>query len=281
MKPDPADRRVLLLEIGNTSVRAALPSATGGVRLVRRLATRELTAEALQSLARRHGAEAVALCSVVPRATALVRAALAQPLLVASAAGPLPFALADDLPQPGRIGPDRLLGVAGALALGARGPLVVIDAGTACTFNVLDARGVFRGGAIAPGLAAFVDYLAERTARLPRVTLGEIARAGAIGRETRAAIAAACRHGFVGQARGLVQAIAAELGLPPRRLRVLVTGGAAPLLADGLGWTAEPSLVLRGLAQCALRWRADAHAGCAKSPPPSAGGRSGRAGRAR
>lgn len=270
--------RTLLLEIGNTSVRCAVP-APDGVRILRRLPTLDLTAALLQQTARRAGAEAVAICSVVPAATELVREALPLPTLLASAECDLGFALASDLPQPQRIGPDRLLGVAGALALGARGPLVVVDAGTACTCNVLDAAGVFRGGAIAPGLAAFADYLAERTARLPRVTVAEIAKAGAIGRETRGAIAAACRHGFAGMVRGLVEAIALELDVDG--LHVFVTGGAAPLLAPALGVPPEPSLVLRGLAQLAGRWRAGARAESAGSPPRSAGGRSGRAGRAR
>lgn len=266
------NRRLLLLEIGNTNLRAAVPAADG-VRIVRRLPTSEVTAAEVQRLVRRTGAAAVAICSVVPRATDLVRAALDLPLLVASAADELGFTLSADLPHPERIGPDRLLGVAGALASGTRGPLLVIDAGTACTFNVLDAQNVFRGGAIAPGLAAFADYLAERTARLPRISLREIAQARAIGRETRGAIAAACRHGFVGQARGIVHAIAAELGLPERRLRVLVTGGASPLLADAPGWTAAPCLVLRGLAQLAGRWRADARAESGGSRPRSADAR--------
>lgn len=238
--------RTLLVEIGNTSVRCAMP-AKGGLRLVRRLETGALTMAALQAVLRRNGAQRVAVCSVVPAATAAVRAAAGSlPCFVASANCELGFRLASDLPQPARIGPDRLLGVAGALSLGARGPLLVIDAGTACTFNVLDARGVFRGGAIAPGLAAFTAYLAERTAKLPHVTLTEVARAGAIGRETRSAIAAGCRHGFIGQARELVHEMTGALGM--RRLSLWVTGGAAPLLAPALSARAEPFLVLRGLA---------------------------------
>ena len=129
--------------------------------------------------------EGAALCSVVPRATPLVRKTVRQ-IWKLNALELTPKTLRGvgiDYPKPDTIGPDRLANaVAARHHFGA--PVVVVDFGTAVTFDVVDRAGNYVGGIIAPGLAAMTDYLHEKTALLPRIKIREIKTA--IGKSTEA-----------------------------------------------------------------------------------------------
>jgi hypothetical protein len=124
-------------------------------------------------------------------------------------------------------------------------PVVVVDFGTAVTFDVVNARGDYVGGIIAPGLAAMTDYLHEKTALLPRIKIREVSQV--VGKNTEQAMLIGAVHGY----RGLVSELIAELRreLNTRRLPVVATGGYAKLIASKLpGITAvEPLLTLEGL----------------------------------
>jgi type III pantothenate kinase len=156
-----------------------------------------------------------------------------------------------DYPRPTTVGPDRL---ANAVAVrhhyGA--PAIVIDFGTAVTFDVVDARGNYVGGVIAPGLAAMTDYLHEKTALLPRVRLREVSRA--IGRSTAEAMRVGAVLGYRGLVRELLAALRGELGT--RSVRVVATGGYARLMAAGLPGiqAVDPLLTLEGIR---LVWEAN------------------------
>src|SRR5205814_3055404 len=106
-----------------------------------------------------------------------------------------------DYPRPNTIGPDRL---ANALAAYHRfgAPVVVVDFGTAVTFDVVDRAGNYIGGIIAPGLAAMTDYLHEKTALLPTIRIREIK--SVIGRSTEQAMLVGAVHGYRGLIRGLL-----------------------------------------------------------------------------
>jgi len=155
-----------------------------------------------------------------------------------------------DYPRPDTIGADRL-----ANALAARHrfgvPVVVVDFGTAVTFDVVDQHGNYVGGIIAPGLAAMTDYLHEKTALLPRIRIREVTRV--IGRSTTEAMLVGAVHGY----RGLVRGLLGELkrALHVRRLPVVATGGYAGLIAAGLPEidAVDPLLTLEGLR---LTWMA-------------------------
>jgi type III pantothenate kinase len=186
------------------------------------------------------------MCSVVPRATPLVRQAIERlwnlnPLeLTASSVRGLGI----DYPKPGSIGPDRLANaVAARHHFGA--PVVVVDFGTAVTFDAVDRAGNYVGGAIAPGLAAMTEYLHEKTALLPRIQIREIQ--GVIGRSTEQAMRVGAVHGY----RGLIRELLLEMkrALKTRRLPVVATGGYARLLAAKLPeiTAVEPNLTLEGL----------------------------------
>jgi type III pantothenate kinase len=132
--------------------------------------------------------------------------------------------LAVDAPR--EVGADRYVDAYTATArYGA--PLVVIDFGTATTFNCVNARGEFIGGAIAPGLATSVDALVARAARLYRVEL--VRPKEAIGRNTVTNLQSGAIYGYAGLVDGLVDRMRAELG---GSARVIATGGNAALVAD-------------------------------------------------
>jgi type III pantothenate kinase len=145
--------------------------------------------------------------------------------------------------NPGEVGADRLLNaLAGHRAYG--GPLVVIDFGTATTFDVVDADGAYLGGVIAPGINLSIEALHRAAARLPRIGIGR--PQAVIGRNTVAAMQSGIFWGYVAMIEGLVARIQAEYG---GNLKVIGTGGLAPLLAEGtmvIGHV-DPDLTLDGL----------------------------------
>lgn len=157
--------------------------------------------------------------------------------------------------DPHTIGRDRLYSARGAWEL-VRGPVLVVDAGTALTVDAVDGdgrRGRFLGGAIAPGPALLARALAEGTARLFAVTPDPAAPA--LGRDSAEALRAGISVGFVGSASHLAHRIAVEAGL--EGAPVLLTGGArAFLTAPGVFGVREvrvdPVLVHRGLRAAAF-----------------------------
>ena len=132
--------------------------------------------------------------------------------------------LAVDAPR--EVGPDRYVDAFAATAIYGP-PLIVIDFGTATTFNCVNARGEFVGGAIAPGLSTSVDALISRAARLYRVEL--VRPKEAIGRNTVTNIQSGAVYGYAGLVDGLVERMQAELG---GGAKVIATGGNAGLLVD-------------------------------------------------
>lgn len=202
--------------------------------------------------------EGICMVSVVPDWTdAVMHAAVAigASLLIADDAS---IPLDVRLPNPERVGPDRLINAyAAERRYGA--PVIVVDLGTATTVDAVNARGSFVGGAIAPGIELGLRSLASNAALLPRVEPD--IPATAIGSDTPSAIQSGVVLGHVGAVRELVTRIAHELSpAGTRRPKVVVTGGFSaspigklfvekagtnlPAIAD----TLDPDLTLRGLA---------------------------------
>ncbi|MBY0332102.1 MAG: type III pantothenate kinase [Acetobacteraceae bacterium] len=129
--------------------------------------------------------------------------------------------------RPQEVGADRLLN---ALASHThyKGPLVVIDFGTATTFDVVDKDGSYLGGVIAPGINLSIEALHRAAARLPRIGIGR--PQAVIGRDTVAAMQSGVYWGYVGLIEGIVGRIRGEYDAP---LKVIATGGLAPLFAEG------------------------------------------------
>jgi type III pantothenate kinase len=152
-----------------------------------------------------------AVGSVVPTVTEVYRAVaeryLADPALVVEPGVRTGLQVRHDHPQD--LGADRILNAVAAQALYG-GPTVVVDFGTAISFDVVDVSGAFVGGAIAPGVSTAADALVEHAARLPTV---EIVRpAKAVGRSTVTALQSGLVHGFAGLVDRLVERLGAELG---------------------------------------------------------------------
>ena len=144
---------------------------------------------------------------------------------------------------PAEVGADRLLNSLAAHQA-YTGPLVVIDFGTATTFDVVDKTGAYIGGVIAPGINLSIEALHKAAARLPRIGIGR--PQAVIGRATVPAMQSGIYWGYVGLIEGLVTRIRAEWDAP---LRVVATGGLAPLLAEGTTIidVIDPDLTLDGL----------------------------------
>lgn len=187
-----------------------------------------------------------ALCSVVPRATPFAKKFVksAWKLDVLEIHSRTVRGVGVDYPKPASIGPDRLANaVAARRRFGA--PVVVVDFGTAVTFDVVDARGNYTGGIIAPGLAAMTNYLHEKTALLPKIQIRDVHTV--IGKSTAEAMLVGAVHGYRGLVRELIAELKRELRAP--KLPVVATGGYAKLIAAKLPEISAvaPDLTLEGL----------------------------------
>ena len=145
--------------------------------------------------------------------------------------------------NPAEVGADRLLNTLAAHQ-GYGGPLIVIDFGTATTFDVVAPDGAYLGGVIAPGINLSIEALHKAAARLPRIGIGR--PQAVIGRSTIPAMQSGIYWGYVGLVEGLVARIRAEHDQP---LKVIATGGLAPMLAEGATVIEriDPDLTLNGL----------------------------------
>jgi type III pantothenate kinase len=233
----------LLIDIGNGRTKFALSSGDQlGER--RDTPTRSLGPDSLAAVLEGWTFQQAVMCSVVPRASAILREHLGPELLELRHDAALGIGI--DYPKPASIGPDRL---ANAIALSAQHarpgqPGIVIDFGTAVTFDVLSAEHSYVGGVIAPGLNLMTDYLHERTALLPHVQLRE--PSSAIGKSTEHAILVGAAMGYRGMVRGILSALIAELPSPPA---VVATGGDAEWIVAEMTEVhhCDPDLTLHGI----------------------------------
>ena len=151
--------------------------------------------------------------------------------------------------RPEEVGADRLVNTVAAHDR-YTGPLIVVDFGTATTFDVVDADGNYRGGVIAPGINLSLQALAMAAAKLPRVPVARTAKV--IGTSTVTCMQSGIFWGYVGLVEGLVDRIKREFGAP---MGVVFTGGLAPLF-DGATQVinhVDPDLTLWGLCLIYLR----------------------------
>ncbi len=257
---------VLLFDIGNTHTHLGLADRRRVVKHVN-IPTAAWSAGGAEKLVLRFigraTVEAAALCSVVPRVTPMVCRMVRRRWQV-DCLELTPKTLRGvgiDYPKPGTIGPDRLANAV-AVARHHGAPSVVVDFGTAVTFDVVNRAGNYAGGIIAPGLAVMTEYLHEKTALLPRIKIRE--EKAVIGRNTAQAMLIGAVHGY----RGLIRELIGELkkDLRAKRLPVVATGGYAKLIAAGLPeiTAVEPLLTLEGLR---LVWREHAVDGGKFNPP--------------
>lgn len=243
-----ANSMLLLLDIGNTHTHIGLATAHRVLRQknFKTSAWRSgATQKEIRTFLRHHRISGACFCSVVPKASrhcARFLRALNIPFLELNSQ--TLHGVGIDYPSPKTIGPDRL---ANALAVknlcGA--PALVVDFGTAVTFDVVDAAGNYVGGIIAPGLSAMTDYLHEKTALLPKIKIRE--PGAVIGKNTEQAMLIGAVRGYRGLIRGLIADLKRELKV--RSLPVVATGGYAALIAEKMPEISAvyPNLTLEGL----------------------------------
>ncbi len=191
---------------------------------------------------------AVVLASVVPGATRkLLRLLPVRPLVVNAF---IDLGIDVAYPRKKQIGADRLANAVGVAKLYGV-PAIVVDFGTALTFDIVNARREYIGGVIAPGLASVTDYLYQRTALLPHISLRE--PRSVVGKSTVEAMRAGAVLGYRGLVREILAALRRERGL--KKAVVVATGGYGGLMAKGIPEIhhVNPLLTLEGLRFIYLR----------------------------
>lgn len=194
----------------------------------------------------RENIDAAIIASVVPAMvfslkTLCRRYFNCDPVVVGSEGVDLGISILLDRPE--EVGADRLVNAVAAHGC-YPGPMIVIDFGTATTFDVVDANGNYCGGAIAPGINLSLEALHMAAAKLPRVAIGRPRTV--IGKATVPAMQSGIFWGYVGLIEGLVKRIQEEYGSD---MLVVATGGLAPLFAEVTKVIdkLDPDLTLRGL----------------------------------
>ena len=233
----------LLIDISNSFTKLAFATRTRVLR-ASRVPTRQLSARVLKSFLRGRKVGAIVVSSVVPKKNAVIRKA-AGGARVFFLTAYVDLGVAIDYPSPRSIGADRLANaVAAAQLYGC--PAIVVDFGTAVTFDIVSARGAYIGGVIAPGLEAMTSFLYQRTALLPKLVLSE--PRSAVGKSTRGAMISGAVLGYRGLVREILAQITKEV-FSRRKVKIVATGGYAKLIADPLPEieAVHPNLTLEGL----------------------------------
>jgi type III pantothenate kinase len=254
---------LLAIDVGNTNTVFAVYRERALLAQWRLSTNRERTADEyaaalvqLMELKRlsHNDIDAVIISSVVPQAVTPLRW-MSRDFFRCEAAvvgEDLEVPIAIDIDNPREVGADRVVNAIGAL-LRYPPPLIIVDFGTATTFDIVSADGAYKGGVIAAGINLSLEALARAAAKLPRVAVAAPGRV--IGRSTVGAMQSGVYWGYVGLIEGLVTRIKQEFGAP---MTVVATGGLAPLFANGTDAIAhvDPDLTMAGLLEIYERNRA-------------------------
>lgn len=239
----------LLIDNSNTRTKFALGDHHQLLPWRGVLPTADLTSENIAELLVEIDYDAVVICSVVPEKSIEFRKFFEGRHLVHFLDSSSPLGMDIDYPNPVQIGADRLANAAGVL-FRHRVPAIIIDFGTAVTFDVISAKPAYCGGVIAPGLGAMSGYLSKKTALLPEIELVE--PTSAIGKSTVHAMQVGAVFGYRGLVREIIIRICNELEGKPI---IIATGGDAALIAQGMDEidAVDPDITLDGLRQVAVR----------------------------
>jgi type III pantothenate kinase len=233
-----------LIDISNSYTKLAFGSKKR-VSAPVRIATSELSSGVVAEFLRQRQVRKVIVSSVVPAKNSAISKAAHNKAQVLWLDWKLNLGVAIDYPKPESIGADRLANAAAVVELYGC-PAIVVDFGTAVTFDVVSERRSYLGGVIAPGLEAMTNFLYEHTALLPKLSLKEPQHA--VGKSTIEAMRAGAVFGYRGMVREILAQIKTEQ-FPRRSVVVVATGGYARLIAKQLAQIGgiHPLLTLEGL----------------------------------
>jgi type III pantothenate kinase len=238
------DSDYLLIDVSNSYAKFAFAS-TRRLSAPARIATSKLSSSVVVGFLAQRTVRKVVVSSVVPAKNSAISNAAKKKANVLWLDWKLKLGVGIDYPKPQSIGADRLANAAAVAELYGF-PAIVVDFGTAVTFDIVSKRRTYIGGVIAPGLEAMTNFLFQRTALLPRLSLKE--PRCAVGKSTIDAMLSGAVYGY----RGLVREILARIRVeefPRKRVYVVATGGYAPLIAGRLPeiGVIRPHLTLEGL----------------------------------
>ena len=233
----------LLVDISNSYAKFAFASTTC-IFAPTRIATASLSSGVISAFLGKRKVRKVIVSSVVPPKDSAILKAVGK-TEVLWLGWKLKLGVEIDYPQPRSIGADRLANAAAVTTLYGC-PAIVVDFGTAVTFDIVSERRAYIGGVIAPGLEAMTNFLYQRTALLPQLSLKE--PRGAIGKSTIHAMLSGAVFGYRGLVREILAQVRAEQ-FPRKKVHVVATGGYARLIARGLPEirVVHPNLTLEGL----------------------------------
>lgn len=220
--------RYLLIDNSNTRTKFCLADEERLLEGRKWIPTSDISLATLENVTRDFTYDAVLICSVVPPKAEIMREFFAPrcPLHLVSSDSTLDLAI--DYPLPRQIGADRLANAVGVVQHYSV-PAIVIDFGTAVTFDVISAAPAYCGGVIAPGLGAMNEYLHRKTALLPLIELKEPEYA--IGKSTTEAMMAGAVYGYRGLVKEILRKLLAEI---PGKTTIIATGGDARLISQGI-----------------------------------------------
>jgi type III pantothenate kinase len=234
----------LLIDISNSFAKVAFGSRQR-ISKPARIPTGELSSSVIAEFFKARSVTKVVVSSVVPKKNSTISKAVQNRAQVIWLGWKLKLGVTVDYPKPDAIGADRLANAAAVAELYGS-PAIVIDFGTAVTFDVVSHDRRYIGGVIAPGIEAMTDFLYQRTALLPKLSLKEPHRA--VGRSTVEAMRSGAVFGYRGLIREILARIKAEQ-FARKKVTVVATGGYARLIANGMPEIARvhPHLTLEGL----------------------------------
>ncbi len=233
----------LLIDISNSFTKLAFATRRRISKPVR-IPTERFSSATLQRFVKQRKIDIFVVCSVVPTKNGVVRKA-AKRSKILWLTPRLQLGVGIDYPNPKKIGADRLANAAAVADLYGS-PAIVVDFGTAVTFDIVSAQRNYIGGVIAPGLESMTSFLYQRTALLPKLSLKE--PRSTVGRSTIDAMRSGAVIGYRGLVREIIARIKAER-FPREKVHVIATGGYADLIAARLREidAVHPNLTLEGL----------------------------------
>jgi len=231
---------LLAIDIGNTNIVFAVYDG----QKQRKSWRSETDADITPILSEMFEIEAIIVCSVVPRVkdhiieTCETKFKITPVFITHQNAG-----IDITLDAPHEVGADRLVNAV-AVSAHYKSPAVIVDFGTATTFDVIDKNGAYCGGVIAPGINLSLQALHMAAAKLPEIGVEKPEKV--IGRNTKEAMQSGIYWGYIGLIEGTIKRITEEMGVTPY---VLATGGLAPLFDSGTDMidTIDGNLTMKGL----------------------------------